>query len=453
VNRSITRSSGISGTRSSGISGTRSSGVSGTRSSGVSGASRWSSGPNPLGLTDLQVATGVVCDTDRHGPDVRPVDRHPLVALEAVLRPLLERPPVVVAFSGGRDSSALLATAVRLARAEGLPLPVALTAFWTGDTDSDEHDWQETVVRSLGIADWERFDPGTDLDLLGPVARDALRRHGLFWPAPAYSLIPMIQRARGGTLVSGEGGDQLFGWWPLASLRSAVADHRKPSRSEVRHLLLHLSPYRFRYQMARRSVRPYQTWLQPGAVEAQRIELAAERAAEPWSWKTYVAQQAASSTLRLMLRTMQSFGAAEGAVFAAPLLEARFVAALGRFGGHTGIGDRSAVMTAVFDGLLPRPVLTRVSKATFGRVFWGPESREFARQWSGHGLPADLVNVDAMHQAWLAERPVYGSALPLQAAWLATQVESANTPRGVDPVGNQVAPLYSDLNSTEGVYS
>jgi asparagine synthase (glutamine-hydrolysing) len=73
----------------------------------------------------------------------------------------------------------------------------------------------------------------------------------------------------------------------------------------------------------------------------------------------------------------------------------------------------------VFSPLLSDDVLRRVSKATFAGVFWGPASREFAAEWDGAGLDARWVDADTLRAAWLEPTPVYGSALPLHAAWLA----------------------------------
>jgi tRNA(Ile)-lysidine synthase TilS/MesJ len=69
-----------------------------------------------------------------------PVDSgsHPASALRAIARSVLATPPCVVAFSGGRDSSALLALLVDEARRAGLPEPVAVTARWDEDEASDE---------------------------------------------------------------------------------------------------------------------------------------------------------------------------------------------------------------------------------------------------------------------------------------------------------------------------
>jgi asparagine synthase (glutamine-hydrolysing) len=78
-------------------------------------------------------------------------------------------------------------------------------------------------------------------------------------------------------------------------------------------------------------------------------------------------------------------------------------------------------MMALFADLLPDPVLSRISKASFGGVFWGPASRRFAEEWDGTGLDDGLVDPAALRRAWLAPVPVYGSALPLHAAWLSTR--------------------------------
>ena len=76
------------------------------------------------------------------------------------------------------------------------------------------------------------------------------------------------------------------------------------------------------------------------------------------------------------------------------------------------------------------PVLARTSKATFGGVFWGPAARSFAQQWDGTGLSADLIDADALRRAWLAPVPVYGAALPLQAAWLFDRSQQGAAPDG-----------------------
>ena len=97
--------------------------------------------------------------------DVRPRGRAggpvgrwaPRAALEAAIRPLVRCAPCVVGFSGGRDSSALLAVAVALAAREGLDPPVPVS-FRFPHAETRESEWQELVVRHLGLAEWARVE-------------------------------------------------------------------------------------------------------------------------------------------------------------------------------------------------------------------------------------------------------------------------------------------------------
>lgn len=117
---------------------------------------------------------------------VGPAVRSPVAALEAVLLPLLSREPCCVSFSGGRDSSLLLAVATRLARREGLPAPLAL-CYRFRDPRADEPAWQRLVLDALEIERSEWIEVGEELDLLGPIARDLASRHGRRFPANATS--------------------------------------------------------------------------------------------------------------------------------------------------------------------------------------------------------------------------------------------------------------------------
>jgi asparagine synthase (glutamine-hydrolysing) len=51
----------------------------------------------------------------------------PVTELERVVVPALRRPPCLVSFSGGHDSSLVLAAAARAARRERLPAPIPVT--------------------------------------------------------------------------------------------------------------------------------------------------------------------------------------------------------------------------------------------------------------------------------------------------------------------------------------
>ena len=203
-------------------------------------------------LTPLEIASCVVVGPS--GARIAPADQSPAtdpaVALERVIAQALQRPPCLVSFSGGHDSSLVLAAATRAARREQLPLPIPVTWRPTDAPRAEESAWQEAVVAALQLSDWIRLPTGDDLDFVGPVATDVLRRHGVLHPANAYFHAPLLKEAAGGTLLTGVGGDQVLGrlprprrpfWWPrrersfaavqLASSRSGPA---RPPRSPAR---------------------------------------------------------------------------------------------------------------------------------------------------------------------------------------------------------------------------
>lgn len=387
----------------------------------------WAKGPNPGGLTELEVAAGVVLGTEPASAQVALKAQGALAALEDEARRLLERPPCVVAFSGGRDSSAVLAVFTRVARREGLPEPIVLTARWDDVPASQETEWQEHVVSALDIANWEIIRPGEDLDLLGPLATETLACDGLLWPAPSYCFIPMARNASGGVLVTGEGGDELFGLWSFAQTWWRIRHLKRPDLRALAALALAFGPVGLRRQIWLRKVSTYQDWLTPEASYAHARALADEMATEPPRWDRQLELTLSQRTLRLGLSTFARLCAGEGARFAAPLLAPGFVAALAKGGERTGFGGRSSVMTHVFGGILPEAILTRSTKATFGEVFWGPASRAFAREWEGQGTNKALVDPIKIRRAWLAPLPVYGAALGLHAAWLARSSQQTDS--------------------------
>ena len=167
----------------------------------------------PYQLDAFETATGYVGGAD---PDVPPLaaDAHdgktPLEALESAVLPALSRPPCLVVFSGGRDSSAVLAVAADVARRSGLPDPVPATNRFRGLPATEETEWQETVVRHLGLTDWHVRDWDDELDVIGPVAQQVLSRWGPVYPHNAHFGIPLLGVARGGSALTGVGGDQIF---------------------------------------------------------------------------------------------------------------------------------------------------------------------------------------------------------------------------------------------------
>src|SRR3954453_15135855 len=124
-------------------------------------------------LSPVELATGIVFGSRPWRLPAGP-GGSPLAALEAAVAPAARSGQCFVSFSGGRDSSAVLAAAAAVARREGLPLPVPVTIRAQNAPLSGESAFQEAVVRHLRLPDWIRIDIDDELDALGPYARRAL---------------------------------------------------------------------------------------------------------------------------------------------------------------------------------------------------------------------------------------------------------------------------------------
>ena len=289
------------------------------------------------------------------------------------------------------------------------------------------------MIEAIGAAHWEIIRPGEDLDLLGAEAVGTLSGQGLLWPPPAYAFLPMMRMAAGGVFVSGEGGDEAFGLFPHARFWDAVRHRRIPLRPDWVAAVAACAPRAYRRRRWERELPPYQTWLQPGARAQFARQLADDQSDDPLRWDHYQVVSRSRRAVGLTLATLESLCALEGARYSGPFLDTAFLSGLASWGGQLGRGDRTAVMTALFGDVLPAPVLARTSKASFGGVFWGPASRHFAESWDGTGLDGELVDAGELRREWLSPVPVYGSALPLHAAWLAHHVARADGPRMETP--------------------
>jgi len=203
----------------------------------------------------------------------------PRQALEAAVLPALQRPPCVISFSGGIDSSVVLALATHVARRDGLPLPVPITNRFPLIEEADEAEWQELVVTHLGIEDWPRLEWHDELDVVGPVASGLLRRHGILAPANSHFHYPLLEQARGGSLLSGFGGDELFACRSRPTAARVLLHHRRPHLRELPSIAFALAPRALRARVIA-GRRPFHrfTWIRP----TQRRQLARlRRVGEP----------------------------------------------------------------------------------------------------------------------------------------------------------------------------
>jgi asparagine synthase (glutamine-hydrolysing) len=376
--------------------------------------------PHRLSPTPLEIAVQAMFGDDPEAePLPGPPHPAPLAAMEAAILPALERSPCMVSFSGGRDSSAILAIAVRLARRHGLPVPVPVTLRYLAAPAAGESDWQERVVRHLGLDDWERLEFTDELDFVGPVADAVLRRHGVLWPVASYCHAPLAEVARGGALLTGIGGDQVLIGRPWARPGRLPARAARAALLPVWHALP--APVRAPIVARRSAVRL--AWLRP---EARRA--AAARMVEqivPRRRDQLVRHFHGRRYLRAMQRSIGLVAADYDVMAVHPFTDPGFIAALAGHLGPNGMRDRTALTSNLFGELLPREVVARPDKPLMADVFCTGRLSAFVGSWAGGGVDLQIVDEEVLRREWrrAAELPrdvdfLQRTALLAQSAWV-----------------------------------
>ncbi len=380
----------------------------------------------PYTMSERDVLLGFVSGAPpRHLERLPPSGPTPRALLEQILAEELSRQTCFVSFSGGRDSSGLLAVALNVARRQGLPEPVALTLRYSENSDTEESAWQRLVVDHLRPKAWEIVEVAPDAaEFLGPTGVASLRANGLLWPPALHLETGWMGRASGATVITGEGGDEIFGTHRASSVRALLVALRQPQtdlRPAVRRLARDAAPARARAASARRKMADsgFLNWLRPPLRDQVSADVAQLTTAGNWSWADAVRTHALTPGLLLGLANRDWLAASFGARFAHPFLRPAFVDAVARQGGRLGYAGRTDAMRRIFGDVLPEAVLARQTKATFNTAFHGQATRSFARGWDGTGVDPDLVDVEALRSCWLAPRVHPGTTPLLQAAWLA----------------------------------
>ncbi len=378
--------------------------------------------PESYALSPLEVAVGSV-----FGPDLEPpplpepeVGVSPREALEESVLAALLRPPCGVSFSGGRDSSLVLAVATHVARREGLALPIPLTHLFPAVPDSREDGWQELVVRALGIADWDRMSWAGEMDVLGQFAAAALRRVGVVDPFNAFFHEPLYARVAGGSLLTGVGGDEM-----LAGVLDGPAFRirYRGRRPRLRHLGQLVRSYAPPAQQARRlrAARPFAhlQWVRPGPRREAETDHTRWQAASPLAWDRAVLHFWRSRDCHVGLRSLDALAEQDDVHVVHPLSSPGFVAAMTAEHGHAGPGSRSAANARLVGDLLPPDITGRADKAAFGGAFWTGEHADFADAWTGGGVDENIVDAERLRAEWRRpEGPHVASLLLLHQAWL-----------------------------------
>jgi hypothetical protein len=358
--------------------------------------------------TTVEVLANTLLGMDSGAPGLPAPTHGVTAAFDEVLIRALSRPPCVVSFSGGRDSSAVLALATDTARRHGLDLPVPVTMRFPGVAAADERHWQQLVLDHLGLDNHHVVEPGADLDILGPASTAVLRRHGLRWPGNAYMHKPVIDVARGGTLLTGIGGDELF-------------DTRAPRR-RLRAAALGALPARARAAWwLRRREPPAYPWLTPAAHSLVWRALIRDEAAWPYRWDRALHHWHRTRTFSATRTAVALVAEGSDVEVINPFIDPHVLAELAPLGGRRGFASRTAAMRQLFSTHLPEPVLERTTKAVFNTPAWGATVREFVASLDESDVDPQLVDVARLRETIAVPEPDFRTVLVVQAAWLRRQ--------------------------------
>lgn len=375
-------------------------------------------------ITECDVAVGYpIGDVPEPGEGSRRPQGDPRTALERAIQTSLERPPCIVGFSGGRDSSAILALAVHVARLQGLPLPVPVTRRFLDAPESDENWWQETVIRHLGVEDWIREEIRDELDIVGPLAQQRLQRYGVIWSPLIHGDEYLLRYAAGGSIIDGEGGDEVLDPEPHRVLPLArVVRYRRmrnPSRFRAAAGTLLPRHYRARRAVLRaRAAEPLQPWLRPEVLAEVQREYALWQASQPLDARRSIMRVVQRRSGHILTLNRRAIAGDRNVDLRSPFLDRSVVVSVAVAAGALGYRNRAAALELICGDLLPADVIGRRSKASFGSAVIRRHTREFVESWSGGGLNSDLVDPEFLHRAWQQPRVNAMSTMLLQTAWL-----------------------------------
>jgi asparagine synthase (glutamine-hydrolysing) len=370
-----------------------------------------------VALDPLDIATGMAFGLVADPPPLPDAAPSVTDALEDVLARMLARPPCLVAFSGGRDSSAALAIATRVARRHGLDPPIPITYRLPRHPAATEDDYQDTVIAHLRLGDWIRIEVDDELDCVGDWARDAVARIGLRWPFNTFFMLPLARHAAGGSLVTGFGGDELLAPGTHDRALALLTGRARPHRADARVLRRALAPRARRERTAAREASP-PDWLTPvGEAEYRRragelrgrARLSYERELVDDTWPSRYVQQARAS--------LAAVGEAAGAEVCGLFAEPEAIATLARRYGRRGPRSRAAVLSEACADTLPASFFERTTKAEFNTGFWGPRAQAFAAAADPERLEVDreLVDPARLVERWRRPDPDARSFLLAQA--------------------------------------
>lgn len=339
-------------------------------------------------------------------------------AMEQVVTDAVAEGTCYVLFSGGRDSSLVLAMAVDAARRLGVRAPIPVTAVYPGDEQSDETEWQHLVLDHLGISERVVLTIADERSTLGDLALRHLRSRGLVWPEAVHTQPAFFEQLDAGTILTGEGGDAFIEGRRITPLYLALRRRRVPSAALLGAAVGALAPSMLVRRRARRTYSDPELlpWLRPAAREVLAADEVALRGPLRWDASTWAIFD--QRTTRLGLDNAVVSAAEYGLRMRHPIAEAEVIAALAREGGRWGFRGRTNLFRMLGSDLLPDAVLARRSKAAFNASRWGERERVFAHDYTGGAFDPTFIDEERLREVWLSDRAHPVSFFLAQIAWL-----------------------------------
>jgi asparagine synthetase B (glutamine-hydrolysing) len=363
-----------------------------------------------LELDSIDRAVGSPVGCDPRVPLLVRSSDDPRETLEAAILEALNHPPCGVAFSGGRDSSALLAVAVSVARRHQLAQPVAITNTYA-DPSTDESEWRCIVLDHLSVESIDVLVHDEHVTV-GDQAERMYRANGLQFPANAVSHMTLAELVPGGTLLTGAGGDELFA--SRADPFFRWFRHKRPNPKD----LVSLGRSKMPGAAARvgQDLLSAHHWIRQSVRADLALQVGEASLAYPGRYSAGLRRWVTDRYFIAGRQSLDAAGSVAGASIVAPFLDRRFMAAWASRNGPSGPRNRTAAMEELFGDLLPVSILGRMSKAEFSAAFHRVDER-FLAEWGGEGVPLDLVDVEALRREWSSPTPHFATTMMLQDAY------------------------------------
>jgi asparagine synthetase B (glutamine-hydrolysing) len=340
--------------------------------------------------------------------------------VRAIVREV-DHSPVYVQFSGGCDSSLVLAAAVEACRRTDHTPPIPVTLRYPNLPETDESDYQDLVVGHLGLTEWRIHQEPDGFDLLAPAAIEGLRRFGLVWPAPPLAMLHFYRSHEPGLWLNGEGGDESLGPRRIGGLFNAWnAARRKQGRAVAGNLANTFAPQSVRERRIRIYDHVDLGWLSPD-LQAEYLGVARRY----WTWQPlrpsrYAERYLELPAVQLARHNIAAIGGLAGHKVCMPLMSPDVVHVVTDCSTSQDVRSRTRVLRRHATEHLPSEIVNRRDKRFMGPVFFNSATREFARRWDGRTSYVE-IRASWLKEEWMKPEPSAMTMLLLQHAWLESE--------------------------------